>query len=74
MMKMFDGLKFYLENKNGRVFLSRNKKGDLELDELGKLILGGILLLILIFIVAYVIKGEFGNQEGNLKGIFGIFK
>lgn len=71
---MFGGLKFYLRNKKGMLFLSKSKKGDLELDELGKLILGGILLLILIFIVAYVIKGEFGEQDGNIKGIFNIFR
>ncbi len=52
----------------------RNKKGDLELDEIGKLILGGLLLLILIYIVGYVIKGEFSDQGDKVVGIFSAFK
>ncbi len=53
--------------------LIKTKKGDLELDELGKVILGLVLLLILIIIIM-IIKGEFSNQEGVLKGMFNIFK
>lgn len=71
---MFDGLKFYFRQKKGIYFLSRNKKGDLELDELGKLILGGILLLLLIYIITVFLKGEFGSQKDDVKSIFDIFK
>lgn len=50
------------------------KKGDLEFDELGKLILGLILLLVLIVIVTVVIKGELWKGGEKLKDIFTIFK
>ena len=55
-------------------FFIRNKKGDLELDEIGKLILGGLLLLILIYIIGYVISGEFSNQGDKVDDVFSIFK
>jgi len=54
-------------------FLRKNNKGDLEIDELGKLILGLILLLVLIVIVTVYINGEFINQEEGLGSIFGFF-
>ena len=47
-----------------------NKKGDLELDELGKLILGLILLIILIVIVMVYIKNDMSSQADNVKSIF----
>lgn len=52
-------------------FLIRNKKGDLELDQLGKLIIGVILFIILIYIVTVVIGGEIGNQTGEVGDVIG---
>ena len=48
----------------------QNRKGDLEMDQLGKLIIGAIVLIILIYIVTVVIKGEFDDQGGNVENIF----
>lgn len=47
-------------------FWLQNRKADLELDELGKIIIGLVLLLVLIAIVTVVIRGEFDNQGDKL--------
>lgn len=52
----------------------KNRKADLELDELGKLILGLILLVVLIVIVTVYIRGEFSNQGDSVKGVFETLK
>lgn len=49
-----------------------NKRGDIELDELGKIILKVILLVLLIVIITVVISGEFSNQVDKIKGAFGL--
>ena len=46
-----------------------NKKGDLELDELGKLILGLALLVVLIAIIWYI-AGDYSVQTDNVKTVF----
>ena len=51
-------------------FILVNKKGDLELDELGKLILGLILLIVLIVIITVYIRGDMSDQTDNVKNIF----
>jgi hypothetical protein len=50
--------------------LRRNKKGALEMDELGKLILGLILFIILIYIVSIIIGGEIGAQKDDVTDVF----
>ena len=47
-----------------------NKKGELAISYLGKIIIAVVALLILLYIIG-VINGEFGNQEDKIKGIFG---
>lgn len=54
--------------------LIKSNKGSLELDELGKVIIGLTLLIILIVIVTVVIGPEFGNQGDKVDSIFGMFK
>ncbi len=49
-----------------------SKKGDLEMDELGKLLIALALLIVLIVIVTIYIGGEFSNQEDKVKGVFSI--
>ena len=66
---MLEFWKLWLKNKS----LLKDKRGDLELDELGKVILGLIVLLILIVIVTVVIRGEFSSQEDKVEGMFDIF-
>ena len=53
--------------------IKNNKKADLELDEIIKIMLGVILLVILISIIWYI-KGEFSGQESSVKTAFDIFK
>ncbi len=53
--------------------LLKNKTGDLELDEIGKIILGLIVLVILIVIITVVIKGELFSQGERVKDIFSFF-
>ncbi len=53
-----------------RVSLLKHKKGDLEIDEIGKVIIGLILLIILIVVITVVIRGEFSNQGSQIKDIF----
>ncbi len=55
-------------------YWAKNRKGDLELDQLGKLILAAVGLLILIVIVTVVINGELENQGEKVGGAFGFFK
>lgn len=61
---MFDVLKY----------MWKCKKGDLEFDELGKLILGLVLLIVLIVIVTVVIKGELWKGGEKIGDAFSIFK
>lgn len=49
---------------------SKNKKGALEMDELGKLIIGVILFIILIYIVSVLIGGEIGSQKDEVTDVF----
>ena len=53
--------------------LQSSKKGDLELDEIIKIMLGVVLLIILIAIIWYI-KGEFTGQGTSIKDSFNIFK
>jgi len=50
-------------------FLRKAKNGDIEFDQLGMLILGLILFIILIYIVTVVIGGEMGNQTTEVKDV-----
>ena len=50
-------------------FLRKAKNGDIEFDQLGMLILGLILFIILIYIVTVVIGGEMGNQTTDVKDV-----
>lgn len=68
---MFDFIKLYVRNRKA---LKDNKAGDLEFDELGKLILGLTLLIILIVIVTVVIKGELDTQGEDVKGVFDMLR
>jgi len=54
-------------------FWLKNRKGDLELDQLGKIILGLILLIVLIVIITVVIRGEFSNQGDKLRNTLSNF-
>lgn len=56
------------------MFFKRNSKGDLELDELGKLLIGLVLLIVLVVIVTVYIGGEFGNQGDKIKDAFNFMK
>lgn len=50
------------------------KKAAIEIDELMKLLLMGIGLIVLLFIVGFVLRGEFTTQLDKMKHIFDIFK
>ena len=50
--------------------MKKQKKAAIEIDELVKLIMAGIALLILLVIVGLVIGGEFTHQGDKLKSIF----
>lgn len=50
-----------------------NKKGDFELDQLGKLIIAAIVLILLVVIVSVYIGGELNSQEDKLNSIFNFF-
>ena len=52
-------------------FFKKNKSGALELDELGKLIIGVILFIILIYIVTVVIGGEFTAPKEDIGDLLG---
>jgi hypothetical protein len=49
---------------------SISKKGAIEMDELGKLIIGLVLFLVLIYIVSVMIGGEVGSQQEEVEDIF----
>lgn len=49
------------------------KKADLELDQIGKIILLGIALIILITIISVYISGELDVQAQRIQSIFNIF-
>ena len=51
----------------------RTRKGDLEIDQLGKLILAAVLLLVMVIIIGSIISGEFSNQFEKIKEVFSIF-
>jgi len=53
--------------------LKNNKKADLELDEIIKIMLGVVLLIILLAIIWYI-RGEFSGQGTSIKDSFNIFK
>lgn len=46
-----------------------SKKGSIELDQLGKLIIGLVLFLILIYIVTVILGGELGSQGTEIKDV-----
>lgn len=52
----------------------RNNKGGIELDELGKLILGVIIFIILIYIVTIVIGGEMSSGQEEVGDVFNAIK
>ncbi len=54
-------------------FIIKNKKGDLEIDEIGKLIIGLVLLIVLIAIVTIYIGGDLSDQSDSVVGAFDIF-
>ena len=56
-----------------KMALFENKKGDIELDYVGKAILGAILLAILIFVVTMYIGGEFDTQVDRIRDVFRVF-
>ena len=49
------------------------KKAALEMDQLGKLIIGLVILIILIIIVSVVIGGKLDDQGSSISKIFNIF-
>lgn len=51
----------------------KNKIAALELDEIGKLILGLALLVVLLVVVFGAITGELSNQVERIKNIFNFF-
>lgn len=51
----------------------KNNKGDFELDQLGKLIIAAVVLIVLIVIVSVYVGGELNSQEDKLKSIFNFF-
>lgn len=53
--------------------LLKEKKGDLELDQLGKLIIGLVIFLILLYFVAVFLGGKITDQEDDITGIFRAF-
>ena len=53
--------------------LKKNKRADLELDEIIKIMLGVVLLIILLAIIWYI-RGEFSDQGTSIKDSFNIFK
>ena len=64
-----------IKNDNKKmVNLIKFRKGALEMDQLGKLLIGLIVLIILIVIVTVVIGGEFGSQGKGIADAFNIFK
>jgi len=58
---------------NKKKLIRNVKKADLELDEIIKVILGVIFLIVLIGIIWYL-KGEFFTQGTAVKDSFSIFK
>ena len=52
----------------------RNNKGGIELDELGKLIIGVIIFIILIYIVTIVIGGEMSSGTEEVGDVFNSIK
>lgn len=56
-----------------KTILNRNKKGDLEWDEIGKLIIALVVLIIIIYIITIIINGEFTSQGEKIGDAFGIF-
>lgn len=51
----------------------KNKKAALEMDQLGKLLIGLALLIVLIVIITVYINGEFSNQSDKVSTAFKIF-
>ncbi len=56
------------------VGLIKSKKGDWELDELGKVIFYLVVLIVIIAIIWLVIKGEFATQGDKAKDVFDMIK
>lgn len=51
----------------------KNKKAALEMDQLGKLLIGLALLIVLIVIVTVYVGGEFSNQSDKVSSVFKVF-
>ena len=51
----------------------KNKIASIEMDQVGYIILGLVLLLVLIYIVTVVLGGEIDDQGEKVSGIFRLF-
>lgn len=56
-----------------RLSLYSKKKGDIEMDQLGKIIIVLVFLIILIYIVSIVIRGELDDQGEKARDAFRFF-
>lgn len=64
---MLSSLIFVIKNRKS---LKNDKTGDLELDQIGKLIIALVLLVVLIMIITFVISGGFSDQEEEIGNVF----
>lgn len=71
---MFEGLKLYLKYHKGVPGFRRNKKGAIEFDELGKLIIGIVFIIVLLTIVGIIIKDRLFDQGDRVKEGFTLIK
>lgn len=55
------------------MMFKNSKKADIEIDEVGKIIIGLVLLLILIAIITVVIKGELFSAGSRVLNAFKFF-
>jgi hypothetical protein len=60
-----------VKKKNNGIF--RDKKGEIVVDEIGKLIFALIVFLVLLVIITVYITGGLNDQEGQLRNIFNLF-
>ncbi|NQZ84742.1 MAG: hypothetical protein HRU03_03405 [Nanoarchaeales archaeon] len=50
--------------------LKKNKCGAIEMDELGRLIIGLVFFIVLIYIVTVIIGGDIKSQEEDIGDVF----
>lgn len=62
------------KEKQKKFFLIKNKKADIELDQLGKLIIGIIVFIILLYFVSVFIGGKITQEDEAISGIFRSFR